>query len=373
MESDVPTPPSWKTQQAAGALEGVLAAQVDRATGRVGVHAGRERVVELDRLDAGDRHLLERVLATGVVVRRGGGHAGAVDGELGVLRIEAADANGGGVHFGVVERDARHGLHELAHVAHGQCAEVVGGDHVLGIHGGATFHDRARLAFALGGNDHHVHLVRIDASGSVRRHLELEIHRHCFVGNDRGGCSRLLQAGVLGGDGDVAGRHAVETEDTAVFGVSDDRRAFDANLRVAHVLARRGIQDATAHAASAHLLARLRARRSTARLLEQNHIAFVGLDRQARASEQRAQRFACIHLAGDGRRADSFQRSRRRDDLHLSLPSQLRNGSDRGLRGNFECALLRHRVGSGSQCGGNGTGQQDVLVTIHIRCSQQAV
>ncbi|MNV12509.1 hypothetical protein D3C71_1031160 [compost metagenome] len=46
-------------QVAFGALERVLAAQVDVAAGGIRFHRRSERVVQLDRLDAGDRHLLE--------------------------------------------------------------------------------------------------------------------------------------------------------------------------------------------------------------------------------------------------------------------------------------------------------------------------
>jgi hypothetical protein len=95
------------------------------------------------------------------------------------------------------------------------------------------------------------------------------------------------------------------------------------------------------------------------------------LNSQARARQQHAQGFACVHLASDRWRIDAFQRSGRRDDLHLCLPGQFRNGGDRGLRGNFECALLRQGRGSGGQRGGNGCGQQDVLVTIHLHGAQQ--
>jgi hypothetical protein len=154
-----------KHQLAVGAVERILAAQVDLSAGRVGVQAGGERVVELDRLDAGDRHLLEGVLAADVVVGSGGGHAGTVERERGVLRVEATDAHRRGIHLRVVERDTGHRLHEFAYVAHGERTVVVGGDDVLGIHRGATFHDGAGLAFALRRDDHHVQLVCIAVSG----------------------------------------------------------------------------------------------------------------------------------------------------------------------------------------------------------------
>ncbi len=69
VESEVPTAAELHDNFAAGAIERVLAAQIDLAARRVGIHAGRERVVELDRLDAGDGHLFEGVLTAGVVVR----------------------------------------------------------------------------------------------------------------------------------------------------------------------------------------------------------------------------------------------------------------------------------------------------------------
>ncbi len=104
---------------------------------------------------------------------------------------------------GVVERNAGHGLHELAHVTHGQRAEVVGGDHVLGIHGSATFHDGAGLAFTLRRDDHHVQLVRTAACIGVGRHAQLEIQRDNLIREDGDRSLRLLQAGVSDDDGDA--------------------------------------------------------------------------------------------------------------------------------------------------------------------------
>ena len=291
---------------AVGAIEGVLAAEIDLSSGRVRIHAGRERVVELDRFDAGDGHLLEGILAAGVVVGSGGGHAGSIHSEGGVLRVESADTHGGGVHLGVVERNAGHRFHELAHITHGQRAVVVGGDDVLGIHGGATFHDGTGLAFALRGNDYHVQVGCIDTCG-VGGHSQFEIHRHHLARNDGGDRLRFLQTGVPDDDSDVTGRHTVEPEISAILGVGDDRRALDPDLGIAHVLTGCSIEDATAHAAAADLLLRLRTRGATAHRLQQDDVAFIGLDGQACSFQQQAQGLARIHLASDRRRIDAFQ------------------------------------------------------------------
>ena len=133
---------------ALGQLEGVAAAQIDAAARRIRVHTGQQGVVQLDHVDAGDRHLLERVLTAGIVVGGRRRHTRAVHGEGRVFRRQAPDTNRRGVHLGIVQRQTRHGLHELADVTHGEGTKIVGRHHVLGVHGHAALHQCLGLSSA---------------------------------------------------------------------------------------------------------------------------------------------------------------------------------------------------------------------------------
>jgi hypothetical protein len=229
-------PVELEENRASVALKGVLAAEVDAAAGRVGVHAGGEGVVELDSLDAGDGHLFEGILAAGVVVGRGRGHTGAIGGEGGILRVEAADAHLRRVNLGVVKRDAGHRFHELAHVAHGELAVIVGSDHVLGVHGGAALHDRLGLTLALRRNgklpQRH---DRVRRRPHPRR-LQLEVARRDLPGRHVDLRTRSLRAGVADRHVCLACGHARDPVETGILGEGYQVGAHDPHLGITNIL-----------------------------------------------------------------------------------------------------------------------------------------
>ena len=257
VESEVPTPPSCKTtsrpvRSKAYLLRRLICPPGESASMRA-VSVLLSSIDSMPVMDICSKEFWRPVLLLDVAVAM---RAPSI-GEGGILRVESADAHGGGVHLRVVERNAGHGLHELAHVTHGEGAVVVGGDDVLRIHGGATLHDGAGLAFALRGDDHHVQLVRIATRGGVGRHFSSKSSVTTAPATTVATAFDSCRPVYLTTTSDFAGRHTGETEIAAILGVGDDRRAFDTDLGIAHVLAGCGIEDATAHAAgggAAHML-----------------------------------------------------------------------------------------------------------------------
>jgi len=351
-----------EAQLAPFALERVFAAQVDAAARRVGIHARRRCVVELDRFDAGDRHLLERVLAAVVVVRGRRRHACAIGGERRVFGIEPADAHRGRIHLGIVERQARHVLHELADIAHGEPAIIVSGDHRLSVHRRATLHDRSRLAVARGSDRHRLHLAAAIGRKGLRLQCDLQC-RHLPGGYDRRS-PRFLQAGIAHDDGDLPGGKARQTEIATLIRIGDDRRALGADFGVAHIFAGGGVE----HPPGKHPLPdhppRLRRGRRACRA-QSYHLPIVAGDLERRAGDQTPERCACVHPPLDRWRAHPSKVAGRCNDLQLGLACECRNGLDRRLCGKVEAALLRESRRRGDD-GGDRRARQDRIADEHV-------
>ena len=234
---------------AAFALEGIFASEVDAARGRIGVHARGQRLAHLDRLDAVDRSLLELELARGGAEGGRGGtrHAHAVDADADIFRIETADARGARVGLLVVDDHARHVLHELADVAAGDVAEIVRRDDVLHVERSALLHDRLGVALALGGDDERAELDDVVPLPArlIRGALQFEILRGGPIRCDAYARARHIISGIRHRQADVGAGHIRQDVRTVVARVSDEIRAGHANLRIAHVLLSRRVEDST--------------------------------------------------------------------------------------------------------------------------------
>ena len=215
------------------ALERAARNHVDRAGQRHAGRLGRGRVEHLDAGDIVERNLIEQDVARGG--RAGGpGEIEAADGDRHVAVGDAVHGELARLATGDVNGHARKVFEELAHIAVGDRAELLGGDDVLDARGEALLVDCDRRAvhFLRRGDDEFSELhnvARRPGSGPARAGLEVEValrrgaagHGHRFrlhiepgekhahprgTGGDVGeavlpaGVGEGLEAGALDGD-----------------------------------------------------------------------------------------------------------------------------------------------------------------------------
>src|SRR5690606_34365441 len=136
---------------AARPVERFLGTDVDGAGGRVGVLVRAGGLENADRVDPGERGLLEtegpRAACASVGISRS--EADAVDGDAGVIRWQAPQADvAHGAVAGAVGVNARHELHELSRVTFGDLAVRFRRQAIGDIHRRALFHKRPGIPFA---------------------------------------------------------------------------------------------------------------------------------------------------------------------------------------------------------------------------------
>ena len=249
-----------QTDQAARAVEGALAAQVDDTRQRAAGILGLRRATELHSFDAVDRHLLELERAIGTRTARGR-HAGtrqrrAVERDGSVLRIEPAQADRTRIGLDVVDHHAGKIFQELAHVALGDRAERIRREHAFRLDGILLLHDRLGVALALRRHDELAQLdhVTVDHAG------ERDIERRGLSRHDR---DRLL-LGIEALEGEAhplhARWHAGDGVDAARLGGRAQPGADDGDDRIAQIFPRTLIQDTSGNGAGARLLGEQTAR-----------------------------------------------------------------------------------------------------------------
>ena len=235
---------------ATGAVEGALGLQIDRARGRVGVDVGADRLRHLDGLHAGERNLFEGKragVAGRALVGVGTAEGNAVQRDLRVFGIEAAEANGADLALGQIEFNARHVFEEFADVALGDIAEHVRSDGVGNVHGIALVHDRLRVALTLGGDGERGELSR--PRGAARGRLQgadqLEITRDRALGRNLDRGRDRAKARVSDDQCHRPRRDGRKAVGAAVFRRGDLAGRIDADLGVAEVFAAGGTENAS--------------------------------------------------------------------------------------------------------------------------------
>ena len=244
---------------AAFALEGALRLHVDRAARSVGIGGGRAGEVHLDGINGIDGKTFETggaggVAATAVRIRAGG--ANTVERDTDVLGLHAAERGAAGLGLDVVDVDARQIFEEFADIAVGHVAKDVGGNGVADVHAAALFHDRLRVALALGvdGEGLHLHDAVFRGRRSAVRTDEVDLAHGGLAGGNGDG----FLDGVVAGEGDRdvgrADGDVVQLKRAVGLGVGDLLAAFEADLGVGHIALGGGIVDAALHGARAKSL-----------------------------------------------------------------------------------------------------------------------
>ena len=186
-------------------------------------------------------------VAGGALVGVGTAEGNAVERDLRVFRIEAAETDRADLALGEIEFDARHVLEEFTHVTLGDIAEHVGGDGVGDVHGIALVHDRLRVALTLGGDGERGELSR--PRGAARGRLQgtdqLEIARNGALGRNLDRGRDRAKAGVSDDQCHRPRRDGRKAIGAAVFRSGDLAGRIDADLGVAKVFTAGGTEDAT--------------------------------------------------------------------------------------------------------------------------------
>jgi hypothetical protein len=149
-------------------------------------------------------------------------------------------------------------LHELAGVAAGDVAEIIGRDHVLHVKRRALLHDRLGVTLALVRDDELLErddLARPSATGAgIHAALQLEVPRGGLPGLDRDLAVRAIVARVRHGDDHFAGGDVREHVGAVVAGEGHGVGALDRDLGVADIFLCRRIEDTTRNPAGGRSL-----------------------------------------------------------------------------------------------------------------------
>ena len=228
-------------------IERLPGADIDRAGGRVCIHVGGGRLVDADRIHARECALLEAESARARRIRVDARQTHAVQGDAGVFRGQAAQADVAWRVIGHhVEIDARHVLEELARVAVANLAEAVGRQRVGDVHRHALFHDGARIAFAHADDFQRIQCARAGVAGSGRCAAQLDLDAFALAGFKLDRPALLAEAGVAHRHFDRAGGNAGQLEFAALTRIDGARAgaAGDAHDRIAKIPPCRRIQHA---------------------------------------------------------------------------------------------------------------------------------
>ena len=231
----------------AAGLEGGAADHVHRAADGVGAVLGGAEEADLDarNVGRGGAHHLEIAVAVAGAESGGGGGSGghAVETDLGVDGVEAADADADDVVGEIFHADAGEPLHEFAGIGIGEGPELVGGDDALLAEGDALLVDGdgggVGFLFRLHGEGVHFH----GAGGFAVACLtgEGDVALRGLAGGDGQGDFLLVKAGEAHAQRGGAGGDAGEAKGAALIGERDECGALEGDAGVVEVVAGDGV------------------------------------------------------------------------------------------------------------------------------------
>ena len=216
-----------EADETTGPVKGPLGTQIDHPGQRAARVLRLRRAAQVHGLDAVDRHLFKfkapvRSRAAGRCHARTRDRR-AIQRHRGVLRVQSTQTDGTGVRLDIVDQHARQELEKLADVALGNRAKRVRGQDPLRLDRLLLFHDRLRVALALGGHDK---LAQFDRT-RVLRVGQRDVDRDGLAGDHVHRLHFCIQTGVHKHHPLRPGRHALQAEHAPRLRRGRQRGALD--------------------------------------------------------------------------------------------------------------------------------------------------